>query len=149
MVFIILLFYKLKYILILFFMYNTNHKCTYDNFDIFLDADEDVSEEEQDNIRNIIYRQDLLTIFNIDEYNESLITNAIHELYEKVKSCNELVLCMRKLAGNFLSEDEEMGLMILFAYDYMSASHLCISEFLENGTISKKRVNILNDLVFC
>jgi len=128
-------------------MYNTKINCTYINFDLFLEND-NISEDEKKNICDIIYRQELLNIFEIDEYNETQLNKAIHELYDKIKDCNELKECMVKLAGHFMSEDLELGLMILFAYDYMYLSHICISEYLETGKISEKNMWNLKNIVF-
>jgi len=128
-------------------MYNTKIKCTYNNFDLFLEND-DISEDEKNNICDILYRQELLNIFEIDEYNETELNKAIHDLYDRIKDCNELKECMVKLAGHFMSEDLELGLMILFAYDYMYLSHICISEYLESGKISEKNMWNLKNIVF-
>jgi hypothetical protein len=128
-------------------MYNTKINCIYNNFDIFLEY-HDISEEDKKNISNTIYREELLNILGIEEYNETELNKAIHELYNKIKQCNELKECMTKLAGQFMSEDGEFGLMLLFAYDYMNLSHICISEYLETGTISKKNIWNLKNIVF-
>ena len=39
--------------------------------------------------------------------------------YNKAKENDELKKCMNKLAGQFIKADEELGLMLLFSYDYM------------------------------
>jgi hypothetical protein len=55
---------------------------------------------------------------------------------------------MLKLAGNFMSIDEEFGLMVMFAYDYMYLTHICVSEFLETGKISEKNMWKLKSIIF-
>jgi hypothetical protein len=47
-----------------------------------------------------------------------------------------------------MSTDEELGLMILFAYDYMYLSHACISEYLETGQILEKNIQNLRAVIF-
>ena len=54
---------------------------------------------------------------------------------------------MRKLAGEVMSEDEEVGLIILFSYDFMYQSHKCISELLETNKISDENINLLKILI--
>jgi hypothetical protein len=44
-----------------------------------------------------------------------------------------------------MSTDAELGLMILFAYDYMYLTHNCISEYLESGKISEQKLQKLRD----
>ena len=121
-------------------MYNTKISCTYNTLEVFLDTDE-VTEKEQEFIRDVIYRQELLNIFELDEYHEKKLKNAIHQLYKKIKGCKELYDCMLALAKQFTSEDPEFGLTLLYSYDNMCYTHICVSEFLETGKISD--VNIL------
>lgn len=128
-------------------MYNTKILCTYHSSDVFLNSDE-LSESDMDFIRNTIYRQELLDILNIEEFNENEMDIALHELYEKIKDCTELIECMQKLASHFTSTDEEFGLMLLFAFDYMYLTHICVSEFLETGKISEFNITNLRKIVF-
>ena len=127
-------------------MYNTKVVCTYNLSDVFNPSDV-ISDEEKDFVRDSLYRQELLDILGMDEFNENEMNRAIHELYEKVKNNKEMVSCMTKLAGRFLSEDLELGLMILFAYDYMYLTHTCVSEYLETGQILEKNMMNLKSII--
>lgn len=127
-------------------MYNTKVVCTYNLSDVFNPSDV-ISDEDKDFIRDSLYRQELLDILGMDEFNENEMNRAIHELYEKVKNNTEIVSCMTKLAGRFLSEDLELGLMILFAYDYMYLTHTCVSEYLETGQILEKNMMNLKSII--
>jgi hypothetical protein len=128
-------------------MYNTKILCTYQTSDVFINSDE-LSETDMDFIRDSIYRQELLDILNIEEFNENEMDMALHELYEKIKHSTELIECMRKLASHFTSTDEQFGLMLLFAFDYMYSTHICVSEFLETGKISELNITNLRKIVF-
>ena len=123
-------------------MYNTNVVCTYNTLDIFLETD-NITEKEQEFIRDVIYRQELLNIFELEDYNETKLAEAIHELYEKIKECKKLKECMMKLASQFMNKDAEFGLTLLYSFDYMYYTHVCVSEFLETGKIMDKNMNIL------
>ena len=116
-------------------MYNTEVKCTYNSSEIFLDSDK-VSEKDKKFIRDVIYRQELLNIFYLEEYDEIEINKSIHNLYDKIKECDVLKECMLQLSNNFMSVDETVGLIILFSYDYLYLTHNCICEFLKIGHIS-------------
>jgi hypothetical protein len=128
-------------------MYNTKITCTYNTNDIFLDTDV-ITQEEKDFVRDALYRQELLNILGMEKYNEKEMDKSMNELYHKVKDNKELKECMIKLAGHFMSLNEELGLMILFAYDYMYLTHICISEFLETGEISEMNMWKLKSVVF-
>ena len=110
-------------------MYNTKVVCTYHTPEVFLETD-NINEEDKEFIRDSLYRQELLDIFEMGEYDEAEMNKVIHELYERIKDCNELKECMAKVAGKYMVEDLEFGLMILFSYDYMYMTHICISEYL-------------------
>ena len=128
-------------------MYNTKCVCTYNTSDIFFEYD-NITDEEKEFIRDAIYRQELLNILGMEDYNEKEMDRAINELYERIKENKELKECMLKLASNFMSIDETFGLMILFAYDYMQLTHICISEFLETGKILETNMFKLKSIVF-
>ena len=130
-------------------MYDTKFVCTYNTSNIFSEEDnETITDEEKEFIRDAIYRQELLNILEINEYDETEMNKVIHELYDRVKDCQSLRDCMIKLASHFMSTDEELGLMIMFCYDYMYLSHICISEFLETGKIDDKNIQNLKNTIF-
>jgi translation elongation factor EF-Ts len=133
-------------------------ECTYNTPEVFLETD-NITDDEKSFIRNIIYRQELLNVLDIDyenndEDNEEKISEAIKDLYNRVKDSNCLRKCMVKVVqkhmnvGKYMTSDEELGMMLLFSYDYMYLTHICISEFIETGKISdeniKKLVKALN-----
>jgi hypothetical protein len=132
-------------------MYNTKVVCTYNTPEVFLETD-DITDDEKAFVRDIIYRQELLDILDIDYENEDndndeKISEAVKELYNRVKDCSELTNCMVKVAVNYMTSDEEIGLMILFSYDYMYLTHICISEYLDTGAISDENMKKLDKAI--
>ena len=133
-------------------MYNTKVVCTYNTPDVFLETDK-VTEDEKAFIRDTIYRQELLDILDIDndvnnEKYDLKIDAAVCEIYNRVKDCSFLVNCMVKVGGYYMTTDEEIGLMLLFSYDYMYLTHICISEYLETGKISEDNMKRLENILF-
>jgi hypothetical protein len=124
-------------------MYNTKYICNYQATDIFFETDV-VTEEEKDFIKNAIYRNDFLYIFNIDDFVEDEINRCIKDLHDKLHDCKELNELMSFLASKYGSIDKEFGLMLLFSYDFLYLTHPCICDFLENGIISKEKILFLN-----
>jgi hypothetical protein len=127
-------------------MYNTKYLCTYNSNDVFLEND-NVNGEEVDFIRHILYKQDILNIFDVEEYDDKEFNKEIHVIYEKIKHCEKLKNCITKLANDLFSEDLEIGLIILFSYDYLYLSHLCISEYLETGDLLTGNINKLESII--
>ena len=128
-------------------MYDTKYECRYNNDNVFLETD-NVSDDEKDYVLNILYKEDLLNIFNIfpdDEF--ETFNDSISNLYKKIKNNICLKECMKKLASSFISTDEEFGLCILYSFDFLHLTHKCVSEYLDNGTISCENINLLKNSV--
>jgi hypothetical protein len=132
-------------------MYNTQVVCTYNTPEVFLETD-NITDDEKAFVRDTIYRQELLDILDIDfenddNDNDEKINNALNELYKRIKYCEQLTKCMLKLAGKYMATNEEFGLMLLFSYDYMYLTHICISEFIETGDIDNENITNLEKAI--
>ncbi len=125
-------------------MYDTKYECRYQKDDLFLDTD-NVNDAEKEYIRDILYKEDLLNIFNMDE-NDNYDT-IISTLYQQLEKCDSLKELMRKTAAAFISEDEILGLCILYSYDFMHITHQCVSSYLETGEIPDKYFKLLKDKI--
>ena len=55
---------------------------------------------------------------------------------------------MIKLSGQFFNIDKEIGLMLMFSYDYMYLTHICVSELLDTGSISETNISNLRSIIF-
>ena len=129
-------------------MYNTKIVCTYNTSEIFLEHDK-ISDNEKEFVRDAIYRQEFLNILGIEDYNNYIeMESKIHELYKKVNNNTFLKECMLKLSGKFFNIDHEFGLMLMFSYDYMYLTHICISELLDTGIISETNMSNLRSIIF-
>ena len=133
-------------------MYNTKYECQYckEESELFLKTDEineeEISEEEKDNARDILYKEDFKAIFCIDDEPDfEKLGDVLSELYTKLNENESLMECMTYGAAKFFSEDEETGLCVLYAYDFMYLTHKCVSEYLETGVISEEHINLLKE----
>lgn len=126
-------------------MYDTKYECRYYKDDIFLPSDQ-INDDEKDKVMDILYKEDLLAIFSIYEEHKFVhFDNYISELYEFIKENDDLKECMEYGAAKFFSESEEIGLCVLYAYDYMYLTHKCVSEYLETGFISEYNIKLLKE----
>ncbi len=124
-------------------MYDTSVICTYMDEDVILESD-GVNDDEAAFIRSCIYRQELLNIFCLEEFDESEINKQLDVLYEKVKGC----AAFKKLLDK--EEDGLMGFIILYSYDFLYLTHPLICELLETGSIKttkKLKKALLNSSV--
>ena len=138
-------------------MYNTKMICTYYYYDAelkknipseFMDLNLEVDQENAD-ICDLIYQADYLQIFGLMEFDYETINTEIRKIYEipGVKSNAKLQECIKRAANMFLSEDLELGFMVLFSYDYLFATHLCICDIMEYGSIQEKHLVLLTKLL--
>lgn len=125
-------------------MYNIDYECRYHKDNIFLETDE-LNDEEKDYIRNILYREDLFNILEINENDDFDII--ISDLYKKLIFSSDLRECMKNAAASIISENEELGLCILFSYDFLFMTHICICEYLKTGKIQNKQIELLKNKI--
>ena len=109
----------------------------------------EIDQQNDKDMCDLIYQIDYLQIFGVLEFDYNAINTEMKRIYEidGVKSNIRLQECMKKTANMFLSEDLEMGFMVLFSYDYLFATHLCICDVLENGSIQEKHLDLLTKLL--
>lgn len=99
-------------------MYDNNFECTYHTVEHSKQDDE--------------YRNNLLKIFQLTEFNDEQINKEIHKLFLQIKESNLMVECMRKAASIMLSEDELIGFMVLFSFDFLHLTIPCIHNILRD-----------------
>jgi hypothetical protein len=110
--------------------------------DVFLETD-DVNDDEKTFIRSCIYRQDLLNIFDLEEFVETTINNKIKKLLKFLKYHSGLYDCMLIASKAVSEEDGLSGLMVLFSFDYLHLAHPCICEYMETGKIQLEKLEQL------
>ena len=113
-------------------------KCSYHTADVFLETDQ-ISEEEKTFIRNCIYRQELLNLFDLEEFDQKKITKEIQLLYEEIKLDEDIQYILEKLEGNFCSPKEDC-FFFLFSFDYLHITQLCLSDFFSTGKIEHEHL---------
>ena len=128
-------------------MYNLDYECTYHLPDVFLETDQ-VNDSEKDFIRSCIYRQDLLNIFYMEDFDEIVINQTIYEIYDQIRFNKELNDCIEKISRDFTNSNNELGVLALFSYDYLCYSHACICDFLKDGYINEKKMCELKKIIF-
>ena len=75
------------------------------------------------------YQQCFLSVFGIEEFNESIIAEKTKALYEELKDNKDCVDLLKHLAGQMMSDDPEIGLYLLFSFDHIHK----FLETLKNG----------------
>ena len=134
-------------------VYNSKHLCTYQYYDSKfkdyipnnLTTTEQV--EECEDSADLIYKSDILQVFNLTEYDDDKIEQEMISLYGILKNNEKMVECMKKLAHRFVTEELEFGMMLLFSYDTFYITHQCVCDIIEKGQVDEVNINILNKLI--
>jgi len=126
--------------------YDTQHICIYNSDEVILASDK-VSEAEEKFIRDVLYRNDLLYIFDLDDYDETVVNTMISTLYEKIQDNKDFKNILEKISEKFCVNPNEEALILLYSYDYLHITHRCISDFLEKNETNEENINKLKSLI--
>lgn len=121
--------------------YNTNYEITYDKH---MNDDPDIAD--------LYYRRDLLEIFGLDEDSDfDLLSDRVNLVYKKMEEYIEITPSFKeileKAAGKLLSEDIELGFMILHSYDTLYLMHQLNSEFLNTNQINNTLLESIKEKI--
>jgi hypothetical protein len=92
---------------------------------------------------NDAYRDDLLDILGMERYDDELINSRIGQIASEISGSEQLKPILLESAGRLLSEDPEVGLMLLFSYDTLCYAHVCLSDFYRRGEIAPEHLQAL------
>lgn len=127
-------------------MYDLTYSCRYHREDVFLETDE-AKDYEKEFIRDYLYKEDLLEVFNIENGDISLLEKSIDDLYNEIKECAELNEVLLSVASTHNSIDPTIGLCVLYSFDFMNFTHICVSEYIKNKTIKVENIASLQEAI--
>lgn len=133
--------------------YNVDHRCRYHLDSVIGDAERELlSEADVAFVHDYLYQEDLLCVFSEqknltdqkqqppEEIDYDSLVVQTEKLFAILKDFAPFQECMRLAAASLLSEDMDVGLLMLYAFDYMHFTHTCVSQFLVTGTMEPNSV---------
>jgi hypothetical protein len=99
--------------------YDINYELTYD-----LTDNDDIN-----------YQKDILKCFKIDKYDMTSISNGIEKMCEFLKNDINLKNLLNKSSSIVLSNELEIGLVILFSFDYLIYFHKLLKIYISKSVI--------------
>lgn len=110
--------------------YNINYKTTYQEY---IKSDPDKAD--------LYYKNDLINIFNVDEDSDiDVIQHNVEKIYKDVlpiiNDNEKFKNILLYSASKIMSNDLEMGFMLLHSYDTLWIIHKCTCEIINTGKIS-------------
>jgi hypothetical protein len=80
-------------------------------------------------------------------YEADAMSKGLDDVYERTKDVPEFKKIYEIAAGFMLSVDPNIGLAVIFSYDYFHMFHPCLVDFLRSGSISSEnRENLMKKI---
>jgi len=80
-------------------------------------------------------------------YEADAMSKGLDDIYERTKDVPEFQEIYSICAGIMLSVDPNIGLAVVFSYDYFDKFHPCLVDFLRDGSISSaNRENLMKKI---
>lgn len=94
-----------------------------------------------------IYRKQLLQVFNLEEYNDSIIEK-ITKVYNLIKENESFKKIINNVSNKhgFNKQTHEDIFIILFSYDYFETFHKVLCQLNENGSIDENIEKMFENL---
>jgi len=116
------------------------------------------TEEEKEQLSDIIYKYDLICIFGLEDFLEEIIIEKMNNLYDimiKQTEIESICSIIRESVNNracgvfnkINKEDNFEYFMVLFSYDNLHLFYPCICEFLDKGYISDEKIIALKNYI--
>ena len=96
---------------------------------------------------NNAYRDDFLDILGLQKYDDEEVNLRIGTIAKEAVKHEALRLIITDSAARVLSEDQEVGVMMLFAYDTLDIFHDCLCSLYEHGSIEESKLERLRQAV--
>ena len=99
-----------------------------------------------------LYNNELLYAFNMKNYDNEIINNKIHTIYEllfvgdkysKINNIAQLKLIILDLAVKYCNGDLESGFIMLFSYNYFHNTHNVLCNIFRENTIDDINIQYL------
>jgi hypothetical protein len=145
-------------------MYNTNFIVKYYDIETeLLHKLNTIMDDEDDEIYNRddvlvicekLYRDEFLSVFNLDKYEEEQLNNSIRELFELIKKSDQLMSVLDNMyltkINMFKTNDDRIfsNYITLFSQQLFYISHRCICKYLKSGYIDDELLKELQKQIY-
>ena len=127
--------------------YNIDYICTYKNLSEYEDLIEQFG---NDFIEDLLYKRDILYIFNLEIYKDDVILKCMEDVYDKVKENEQIINIIEKIKQIYpvtTMGGDISAFMILYSYDYLEGIHPCVCDIIKTGNITKDNLTNLHKLI--
>ena len=99
-----------------------------------------------------LYREDIVNIFELAEFDEEEIVKTLDTIYDKFKNdklFNDLLVNINSVNKHdcFNVDDLVFVFIIMYSYDYLYLIHPCVCDLINFGEISPEHLKIVSDAI--
>ena len=99
-----------------------------------------------------LYREDIVNIFELAEFDENQIVETLDTIYDKFKNdklFNEILVNFNSInqPNCFSVDDLGFVFIIMYSYDYLYLIHPCVCDLLNYGKISPEHLKLVNNTI--
>jgi hypothetical protein len=116
---------------------NTKLNPVYSQFNFDMEVNYHSTHVDDDELRDTLFRQQMLQFFKIEEYNETIIDIKIEHLKPIIEANEQLKNLSIKFSNIMLQEKFDIGIIMFFAYHYFHDTFLLLKEYLLENKINK------------
>lgn len=110
--------------------------------DINLDCNIDYKKYDNDDV----YREQLLKVFNLEEFDISILQKKQDQLFTDLKKNNLFQNLLDELGKKYNYLDEELNYLVLYSYDFFDLFYIIIKNKYKNTLGEEDFLNIINQI---
>ena len=98
-----------------------------------------------DDPEDILYKAQLLQVFNLKSWDGDMIQTIMSRLYNKCKNSEQFKEILKLVPNRFIPDDYEMSFCMLFSYHYFDITHKCLQDYFSYGKINAENYDNIID----
>ena len=91
--------------------------------------------DDEKGLREMLYKIQLLQLFNLNEFDENVMNEKMNTLYEEIKGESFITELLQENPYKHSFNNSELLFRTFFSYDYLDLFHKCLYNHFNNLTI--------------
>ena len=93
-----------------------------------------------DEMKDDIYRAELLKVFKMDDFNDTLLSDKVTEVYNTISHIDSIKNLANNLAQEYGISDDSFGMIIVFGFQTFHNIHKVLKEYYKDGTVNETEI---------
>jgi hypothetical protein len=93
-----------------------------------------------DEMKDDIYRAELLKVFKMDDFNDTQLSDKVTEIYNTISHIDSIKNLAKSLAEGYGISDDSFGMIIVFGFQTFHNIHKVLKEYYQDGTVNETEI---------